>query len=138
MDIQADGANMFMIAGYICPKCLYVQKLLKPIPIFKSAFKKKKVILKEIREAWYVKEGIPFKEMSFGPNLGPEPEGKDYRLFGAGSVWITGQEGIFSDFSVDYGKGIDQQHIQDLNQLVVFELKVKESISTKWLVHFKK
>jgi len=59
MDPQADGANMFMAAGYICLRCLYVQKLLVPEPLPGN----KRVILKEIREAWWVKEGISFEEV---------------------------------------------------------------------------
>jgi len=59
MSVQADGANMFMVAGYVCTKCLYVQKLIVPRPLRND----ERVILKEIREAWWVKEGLDFKEV---------------------------------------------------------------------------
>jgi len=59
MDVQADGAHMFMAAGYVCLKCMYVQKLLVPEPLPQNAH----VILKEIREAWWIKEGVPFEEI---------------------------------------------------------------------------
>jgi transposase-like protein len=59
MTVQADGANMFMAAGYVCTNCLYIQRLLSPRPLRKN----ERVVLKHIREAWWVKEGVPFEEV---------------------------------------------------------------------------